>query len=90
MSRIGRTEAGYAEEIAGVIQRHENHNYAAQDIDRFEAEASKGDRICFDHCRIIRSDANGVAASIPAISPSQKSAGLNFNLLQKMPSWFPA
>ncbi len=31
---------GYAEEVAGVIERHDDHDHAADDVDRFEARTS--------------------------------------------------
>jgi hypothetical protein len=41
LSKIGRAEAGDTEEIAGVIESHQNHNHTAQDIDGFEAEPAQ-------------------------------------------------
>jgi hypothetical protein len=32
--------SGHAEEVAGVIERHDDHDHAAEDVDRFEARTS--------------------------------------------------
>ena len=36
---IGGSKAGVAEVIAGVIESHQNHDDAAQQVDRFDADA---------------------------------------------------
>ena len=43
LSRIGRIHARNSKKVTGVIQRHENHNHAAQEIDGLEPQTAQWD-----------------------------------------------
>ena len=39
--RVGRADPGDAEEVARVVERHDDHDRAADQVDRFEASAGR-------------------------------------------------
>ena len=45
LGQIGGVHARHAEEVAHVVERHQDHDDAAHHVDRFEALARPGQRI---------------------------------------------